>query len=125
MTRRRSLPIVHTSLPPLQAAWLAELLPGPLPAEPPATCDDCAMLPPPGSGEQGDAFFNPNTKCCTYVPVLHNYLVGRILSDADPGLKTGRKRVALRLRGRVGVTPLGIRPGVFFQRFYEAGSDVF
>ena len=42
----RELPVIPASpLPALYAAWIDQLLAGPLPQESNATCDDCAMLP--------------------------------------------------------------------------------
>lgn len=34
-------------LPPLYAAWMEQVLPGPIPVETQATCQQCAMCPPP------------------------------------------------------------------------------
>jgi len=98
-------------LPPLYAAWVDELLQGPIPPETEATCHDCAMCAkgtevaaPNGDGY----FFNPQTKCCTYLPELHNFLVGRMLSDEDPASATGRATVEARLQAGIAVTPLGL-----------------
>jgi hypothetical protein len=112
------LPVRPASpLPPLYAAWIDELFAGPIPEESNATCSDCAMCSPehPGGSE---FFFNAQTKCCTYVPRLPNYLVGRILGDADPAFAEGRNTVGERLRAGVAVTPLGLgRPPVFDQLY--------
>ncbi|HYL82493.1 MAG TPA: hypothetical protein VEU07_16870, partial [Candidatus Acidoferrum sp.] len=71
----------QSPLPPLYGRWMDDLLPGPIPRETAATCDDCAMWPGPGDQPRSDFFFLPETKCCTYIPTLPNYLVGRILED--------------------------------------------
>jgi hypothetical protein len=104
-----------------------ELLPGPIPHETEATCDDCAMCAPPGvSPGERDEFFNPETKCCTYVPVLPNFLVGRILEDADPAFATGRATVEERLRSGVAVTPLGIgQPPAFALMYKQSSTTLF
>ena len=95
-------------LPPLFAGWMDVLLPGPIPAERNATCDRCAMLPPtPSEGETG-FFYSPSTKCCTYLPELANFLVGRILSDGDPEAAAGRATIEARIAKGVGVTPLAL-----------------
>jgi len=96
-------------LPPLYAAWVDKLLGGSIPQETEATCHDCAMWPgPKDTGRAAADFFRPDTKCCTYVPDLPNFLVGRILSDTDPRLAAGKASVEARLAAGVGVTPLGL-----------------
>jgi hypothetical protein len=108
-------------LPPLYARWMAELLPAPIPAETEATCQKCAMC-----GERGDsssvAFFNPATKCCTYVPMLPNFLVGCILDDTDPAAAAGRTTVERRIEDRVGVTPLGLQAPPVHTVLYGIGG---
>jgi hypothetical protein len=64
-----------------------------------------------GTRAEGPAtapFFNPSTKCCTYVPVLPNFLVGRMLGDDGPAFAHGRATVEARLARPLIVTPLGI-----------------
>src|SRR4051812_28924758 len=96
-------------LPPLFAEWTHDMLPGPLPEEPHATCGSCAMLKKEGTPtERGDVFYSTQTKCCTYLPELKNFLVGRILGDADPAAARGRATVVARIGAGVGVTPFGL-----------------
>lgn len=123
-TRSKQLPVIPTSpLPPVYAAWIDQLLAGPIPIESDATCDDCAMLP---DNEQmltrSDLFFNPETKCCSYIPELPNYLVGRILSDHDPAFSSGRATVQGRLSAGVGVTPIGLAQPPNFEVLYGFSS---
>lgn len=100
--------ISSSPLPPLYAAWVDELFRGPIPRETEATCSDCAMWPGPNDrGREGD-FFRPDTKCCTFIPELPNFLVGRILSAKDPRLAAGKASVEGRLKGGIGVSPLGL-----------------
>jgi hypothetical protein len=104
------LPVLPTSpLPPLYDAWVYQLLAGPIPFETDATCSDCAMCSKDDQSEtRSEMFYNPDVKCCSYTPVLPNYIVGRILNDDDPNLARGRQSVAARLRARLAVTPLGL-----------------
>ncbi len=96
-------------LPPLYAAWMDDLLEGPIPAETEATCENCAMCPEgPHRPSGSDYFFDPRTKCCTYIPELPNFLVGRMLSDDDPAFAAGRATVEKRLAEGLGISPLGI-----------------
>src|SRR5215471_13024784 len=85
-------------LPPLYEKWIVDLVGGTIPRESRATCDNCAMC---ASGATQDAaaqsyFFDPTIKCCTYVPTIPNFLVGRILSDAEPAAQPGRASVEKR-----------------------------
>jgi hypothetical protein len=101
---------------------MGQLLAGQIPRETEATCEDCAMCAGPGQAEASEVFFDPRTKCCTYVPRLANFLVGRVLADDDPAAATGRVTVETRLRSGVGVTPLGLDQPPTFQILYEATS---
>lgn len=105
------LPVVRTSdevLPPLYARWVGELLRGSIPQETEATCDDCAMCDTNSAAANPTGFFfEPSIKCCTFVPTLHNFIIGRILADDDPAGEAGRRSVEERLEEGVEVTPLG------------------
>lgn len=105
-------------LPPLYAAWLEQFLAAPMPHEPDATCDDCAMCADGREPNANEIFFNPQTKCCTYVPALPNYLVGRILADDAPASAAGRATVVARMQAGAGVTPLGLAPPPNFSVLY-------
>ena len=116
---KRQLPVLTTSpLPPLYAAWMDQLLAGPIPHERDATCDDCAMCANEHEPDANEIFFNPQTKCCTYVPALPNYLVGRILADESPAAAAGRATVLARMHAGAGVTPLGLAPPPNFSVLY-------
>jgi len=70
--------------------------------------------------------FNAETKCCTYIPALANFLVGRILEDDEPALAPGRASVEVRIDGRQGVTPMGIdRPAVHAVLYNIGAGQVF
>src|SRR5664279_5381727 len=98
-----------TSLPPLYAGWIEDLLGGTTPQETRATCSDCAMVQRAGEHkDEQQVFFNPELKCCTYLPDLANFLVGNILRDSSPEIAEGRASVERRLDAKVAVTPLAI-----------------
>jgi hypothetical protein len=62
--------------------------------------------------------FHPRTKCCTYVPVLPNFVVGRVLAEPDPKLVLARDTVIARIDGGAAVTPLSLgRPPAFADRY--------
>jgi hypothetical protein len=70
--------------------------------------------------------FDPEIKCCTYVPVLPNFLVGMILEDIDPAAADGRESVRRRITSGVGVTPLGLQPDSHYTLIYKhAGGELF
>jgi len=118
---KRRLPVVSEStLPPLYAGWMAELLAGPIAEETEATCSDCAMCDKGAKPASASEFFyDSRTKCCTYVPGLANFLVGRILADDDPAFAKGRASVESRLQARVAVTPLGLGQPPTFALLYD------
>ena len=72
-------------LPPLYDRWMREALKYPVPNESKATCGDCAMCAAPGheAAPNDPVFYDPNTKCCSYMPMMWNFLTGAVLaSDA-------------------------------------------
>ena len=110
-----------SSLPPLYSAWMAHVLQGPLPQETKATCATCVMCPPTSrTPEPGASYFHPQTKCCTWLPELPNFLVGRILADASPQMRAGRLSVEERLQKGVAVTPFGFGQDALYQQLYNA-----
>jgi hypothetical protein len=114
------------ALPPLFAGWMAALLPGPIPAEKAATCDRCAMLRPDDPENAPRAtFFSPKTKCCTYLPELANFLVGRVLADETPEAAYGRATVEARIDKGLGVTPLGLQKTPLYVMLYRTSPDSF
>jgi hypothetical protein len=80
-----------------------------------------------GEDQQGPQtdFFDPVIKCCTYVPVLHNFLVGRILSDDDAAVEPGRRTVEKRIKDGVAVTPLGLGHPPVFSLLYASSNNAF
>jgi hypothetical protein len=108
------------SLPPLYAAWMDQLLRGPIPEETEATCDKCVMCPSQSEPQTPSRIrFNPRIKCCTYLPSLPNFLVGRILTSEDPSEAKGRATVEARLAQGAAVTPLGAGVPKSYSRSYQ------
>lgn len=106
---------------------MAELLGEPIPRETEASCLECAMCP---KGERArtelDVTFNPATKCCTYIPYLPNFIVGRILTDDDPAASQGRTSVEARIRAMTSVTPMGVgRSNADYRTYEESISHQF
>lgn len=113
--------ISEAALPPLYAGWMAALLQGPIPDETRATCGDCAMRPRAESDEIGRGFFHPLVRCCTYVPGLSNFLVGRVLRETDPAGEFGRETLRARIRNGDAVTPLGVDSPRRYRLLYGGG----
>lgn len=69
------------------------------------------MCPPSVSAQttpadvEGQLFFRPDVKCCTYHPTLPNYLVGGLLQDPRPEMAAGQERVRAKIAARTGVSP--------------------
>jgi len=107
-------------LPPLYNGWVAQLLEGVIPRESRATCHDCAMCSPAAvQSRPRGYYFDPSVKCCTYLPTLPNFLVGRILSDDDPAVWSGRMAVERKIREGVVATPLGLGTPPAFSVLYD------
>ncbi len=102
---------LRDTFPGLYAGLLPDFFDHPAPEEKKATCDNCAMCKPEGApAGEGVVYFRPDVKCCTFLPRLPNYLVGAILSDAEPGMAEGQRRVRARIAQRVGVSPRWLAP---------------
>lgn len=115
-----------SALPPLYAGWMEKVLPGAIPGESKSTCDNCAMCAQ--SEEQlagGGLFFNPQAKCCTYLPDLYNFLVGGVLADEDPALDQGRASVEARIEAKIEVTPFGLGQSPSYSLLYSHAADAF
>ena len=114
-TLREALPRVYGSLLPAFFDALA-------PEEPKATCHDCAMCPT-AEPTPEVVHFRPDTKCCTYQPHLPNYLVGAILSDTEPAMAEGQRRVRAHIAGKVGVTARWLAPSRKRSALFRAARD--
>ena len=113
-------------LPPLYTAWIANVIEGPLPTETKATCSNCVMCQPANKMDgPNNITFNPATKCCTWLPELPNFLVGRILSDDSPDMREGRISVEERLRKGAAVSPLGFAQDTVFKLAREEERGYF
>jgi hypothetical protein len=115
---------LSSTLPPLYAAWMHQMLAGPIPEETQATCANCAMCAKAGDPPANSTlFFHPQVKCCTYLPRLPNFLVGRLLADDDPDFAPGRITVEERLQRGVAVTPLGFGRDAVYTLLYQQGAN--
>jgi Fe-S-cluster containining protein len=92
------------------------------PAEPKASCSNCAMCAP-AEPVAGVTYFRSDTKCCTYQPTLPNYLVGAILADTEPAMAEGQRRVREHIASRVGVTSRWLAPSRKRLAIFNAARD--
>lgn len=112
-------------LPDLYRELLPEFFDRPLAEERHATCNQCAMCPPPAPDLPPDGYFSPSTKCCTYHPTLSNYAVGGLLLDTSDMGREGKRRIKDKIARRVGVTPFGISPPARLRLLYAHGKRAF
>lgn len=101
---------LRAKFPPIYAHLLPELFDRPAVEETRATCHECAMCDKGAGAPVAMTYFEPDMKCCTYFPILPNYLVGALLTDDAPELREGQKRVRARIAARIGVTPWFVAP---------------
>lgn len=113
------------TLPDWCEAWIDEVIGGPVPAEPAATCDSCAMVHPPERSAAREIRFDPTTKCCTHLPETPNFLVGAILQEPDDTRVPARDSVRARIAAGDAVTPLGLRRTPAYLRHYRLDQPVF
>ncbi len=112
---------------PQNERWMLDAFGPRFAPEPRATCDACVMCAPSPLGVDLMPRFVPELKCCTYAPVLANYLVGRVLGEEAPG--AGPSEGALRLHElvskRVGLTPFGLEPSPLREEAYRSNPEGF
>jgi Fe-S-cluster containining protein len=92
-------------LPDLYQRWVSQIVATDLPSERRATCLDCAMC---GDAAGAATAFRPDTKCCTYIPALPNFVVGAVLADESPEASHGRATLLARIARVAAVTPIGV-----------------
>lgn len=110
-------------LPPLYAAWMDTLLGAPVPAEHTATCASCVMVTGADRPEPG---YNPDTKCCTYLPEIWNFLAGAVLLDGSPDGTRARTSVRARIAAREAVRPVGLgQSDAYWMRYVESPAPKF
>ena len=104
----------------LQERWVKVALGELPPAETRTTCDACVKIPPkeqPRWQPLAPKQFHPDTKCCTYLPVLHNFQVGALLGDPRTS-PAGLASLQRRIDEGVGVTPAGLLGNAdYFSRY--------
>lgn len=94
-------------LPAAYLLLLPELEGVQFPAEVVSTCASCAMAPKPTSDPALGEVFTAEARCCTYMPTLANFLVGRVLRAGD----LGSRRMLDRLAGdRSGLSAWSVSP---------------
>jgi len=96
---------LRSTLPPVYRHLLNEFFDKPKVVETRATCDRCSMCDHGDPSPVAMEYFDPTTKCCTFTPLLPNYLVGAILADESPEMAVGRGRIKNTIGKRISVTP--------------------
>jgi len=113
--------MIINSVPEFYRRFLPEVFYKTVPPEPFSNCLDCQMVAKSRDEISSDTGrpFSPDTKCCTFIPRLPNYLAGAILSDNDPAMEEGKRRIIERIRSRKGVFPNGVYPTSEYNRQYQ------
>ncbi|GAB4278224.1 MAG: hypothetical protein Kow0068_01730 [Marinilabiliales bacterium] len=87
-----------------------------------ADCKNCIMLKPEKT-EPELQYFSEQTKCCTYFPVIPNYLAGYILKEMNN--TEGFKLLKKIIDNNSGVTPKNISPPKPYKLLYNKGKKDF
>jgi hypothetical protein len=113
---------IGLSIPDVFARLLPELPNVEMPEETRATCARCAMAPEYRVEKDHPNSFTSPERCCTYIPTLANFMVGRILRRGD----TGTLRMLERLKQvDGGVTAFGVSANPEQAAFYGEHSGNF
>ena len=116
------LPLID-QMPSIYRGLLPQVFFDPTPKETIATCHDCIMCKDwEVKKARGEKYFTPQGKCCTYFPSIPNYLVGSLLLDESDDVIDGRSRVSSLITKKIGVTSLGLRSSVLYNKKYKAFS---
>lgn len=85
-----------------------------------ADCSGCVMAPEvSGDGLETPWAFHPDGRCCTFQPVVANFLAGRALRRGGRAAEL----IAARVARMSGVTAWGIRPSTEWREQYLASAD--
>lgn len=112
-------------LPPLYARWMDEFLGAPVPVEARSVCAECHMIRPREIPCPSDAVFHPNTKCCTFMPEIANFLAGAVLADASADVAAGREAFEKGALSQAVINPLGVFPTPEYTMNYRFNSRTF
>lgn len=117
---------IKSELPTIYHKLFPEFFDEPIPKETFATCHNCAMVCSDNKKREQLVMrsFLPDKKCCTYYPSITNYLIGGILSDPDPLMAEGKKRIREKIKARTGVSPAGIYAPKVYNILYSNGSGM-
>ena len=83
------------------------------------------MWPKPGEPEGAQAVYFTDVKCCTYQPLVHNFLTGGVLGDDSAEAAPGRAVLESMIESRNGVTPLGVGGTPAYWLLYGSAPDGF
>ena len=116
------MPLLGDSLPDYALRLLPELATVEVPLEERATCASCSMAPENRPERDHPGSFTAPARCCTYVPTIANFMVGRILRRGD----RGAERMLARLRRtRDGISADAVSSREADQKLYVENSGKF
>lgn len=85
-----------------------------------ATCDRCLMA---SSKNQSQTRYQAELKCCTYFPLMPNYLVGALLEDLRT-VSTVEEKIIEMIQKRQFALPMGIVPTLSYQYKFQNRTEV-
>ncbi len=100
-------------LPDIYRALLPDIFSRDIPIELYADCQNCNMCKP-NAIASNQLFFSEKTKCCTFHPIIPNYLVGCILAESEKTL------IHDAAKNGTNITPLGYFPSTQDLRHYAS-----
>ncbi|HNP49422.1 MAG TPA: hypothetical protein PKL85_11325 [Bacteroidia bacterium] len=116
----------ESSLPLRYSSWINEIIRGDIPTEKLATCHDCAMCRKADEPEESQGlYFDPKVRCCSYVPELPNFLLGRILLEKNSKSVPGRDLLLNRITQRIALSPMGLGSGKMYSLLYSNSEHAF
>ncbi len=100
---------LKNNMPPIIRKLLPSSFNENKPSESFADCLNCPMCAKNEDKHSDQRYFSPNTKCCTFSPILPNYVVGVLLNDPHIPKKT-KETIAHLIATKEGAFPHGIFP---------------
>lgn len=116
---------LRSTLPPVYRHLFNDFFDKPKVVETRATCERCSMCDHGDPSPVAMEYFDSSTKCCTFTPILPNYLVGAILADDSPEMAEGKRRIQSVIAKRIAVTPFQVARPRKVSLLMTAYNDVF
>lgn len=112
-----------STLPEPLASLLREAMGTPVIREPRSDCANCVMCDPQDwSARAPEVRFDPDVRCCSYLPSLWNFQIGAVLAQPDRVHQRGVMSVLARVEG-TSAFPVGFERSDADRAAYRAAVD--